>query len=81
MITLEIKKPGKIRWVATKRLYHNLLLPAYIGWHENGQKWREGYWVNGKSHKDPTQGPAHTRWYSDGQKEYDEYWINGKYVK
>jgi antitoxin component YwqK of YwqJK toxin-antitoxin module len=79
MLTLEIRKPRRIRWFTINRNYHNLLNPAHISWYQNGQKYYETYYVNDKFHRDPNLGPAYTLWHSNGQKYWESYYLHDEY--
>ena len=61
---------------------HNISGPAIVGWHNNGNKFFRGYFLNGKRHNNYTrlgeEKPAHIVWYINGNKKYREYSINGK---
>jgi len=56
---------------------HNESGPAIRLWNENGQLWREEYWLNGELHN--AAGPAYREWHENGQLAAESYWLNGEF--
>jgi len=81
MLVFEIKSEApccSIQWLSTGDMLHKYRSLAVTNWHTNGQKYSEGYWVNGGLSRDPSEGPAYTLWHTNGQKRYEEYRVNGE---
>jgi len=81
MLTIEIKREfshHSIRWLTIGCIAHKYRGSAYTSWYKNGQKLCEIYRVNGKYHRDPSEGPAYTAWHSNGQNHCKGYMVNGK---
>jgi len=81
MLVVEIKREvpyRDIQWTTIGNIFHRHHGKAYIRWHNNGQKWSEEYWADGKLHREPLEGPADTYWFGNGQKYFDKYLVNGK---
>jgi len=47
-----------------------------VKYYDNGNKWIEGYYINGKLHRE--NGIAYKRWHQNGNKWVEEYCVNGK---
>ena len=75
-VSLNTRNSLYSRWGNTQKRDHRRKGKSFTSWYNNGQKWHESYYINGKYHN--TKGPAYTSWYSNGQKAYEEYYVNGK---
>jgi antitoxin component YwqK of YwqJK toxin-antitoxin module len=49
---------------------------VFVGWHDNGRKWSEGNYKDGK--KDGKKDGTYTVWYDNGQKKSERNYKDGK---
>jgi len=84
MLTIEIKRETPyrfIRWLTIGNIAHKYRGTAITSWYGNGQKYVEVYQINGKRHRNPSEGPAIIYWHPDGQKWFEKYWTDGKLAR
>jgi len=64
------------KWRTPDGTLHRIGGPAYQSWHENGRKYKEEWFLNGKPHR--IGGPANQRWNDSGLKTWGAWYQNGK---
>ena len=74
-LSINIKGPRFSRWKNVQKENHRRKGKSLTSWFENGQKWVEYYYLNGKLQN--LEGPATTSWFENGQKDYEVYYVNG----
>ena len=64
-------------WTLPNRQLHREGEPASISYYQDGTKYGEYWYINGKYHRE--DGPAKTEYYPDGKIKYEAWLRNGEY--